>query len=286
MTNASRRSELREFLRSRRAAVAPRDIGLSPAGRRLVPGLRREEVATLAGVGLTWYTWLEQGRDIQPSPELLSRISRALRLDAADEAYLRSLVANVKSVDPALSQLGPGILGVMDLYPAPAFVHDSLSELLAHNALAARVYGFGSPALGSDPDDEEFTDNILWQTFVDPERRRLYADYEQMARLFVAGFRVSSAAHADQPRHRHLVAALERRSSDFHKLWNQRETKLPLQPFTVHLTHPELGELHVRSVRYPVVDAPGAAAVFLVPTDEHTRDAFLSAAGICAPEGP
>src|ERR1700735_4310993 len=149
-----RRDELRAFLRSRRARVSPADVGLPDDGaRRRAPGLRREELAALAGVGVSWYTWLEQGRDIHPSPEVLDALARALRLDAAERATLFAL-ARTELPLPESPGAGPDedlddgrallVSLVESLHPTPAYLLGPMTRILAWNPAASAL--FGSPA--------------------------------------------------------------------------------------------------------------------------------------------
>src|SRR5215211_8048212 len=140
---AGRRAELADFLRTRRAEVAPGDLGVEANGRRRTPGLRREEVAQLAGVGLSWYTWLEQGRDIRPSAQVLDAIARVLRLDAAERAHLFHL-ARVELPLPDGDyprEASPALRAFVDgLEPNPAYVAGPRADVLAWNAAATRVF--------------------------------------------------------------------------------------------------------------------------------------------------
>ena len=148
-----RRDELRAFLRSRRARVSPADVGLPDDGaRRRTPGLRREELAALAGVGVSWYTWLEQGRDIHPSPDVLDALARALRLDAAERTTLFAL-ARTELPLPGRSGAAPGqdpddgralLVSLVDaLHPRPAYLLGPMTRILAWNPAASAL--FGSP---------------------------------------------------------------------------------------------------------------------------------------------
>lgn len=272
MQHSRQRTELKAFLRSRRAALAPEAVGLPRGGRRLTPGLRREEVAALAEVGLTWYTWLEQGRAINVSAAALARIARALRLDATDEAYLFSL-AGLAHAEPARDQvvLPPTVQGVLDLYQAPAFVLDPVFDVLARNAIAERLYQF-SEFRG------RFAANHLWNAFMNPARRRLYEPCYEPGMLNLLGiFRVNQAAHPDNPRFDALIDALAAASPDFLALW-QRHHIAPLSAWIAHFRHPEFGEVRVHSNRFPLRDADGTAsgatAFFFVPEDEATAASF------------
>lgn len=271
-TAQRRRPELAAFLRTRRARVTPDDVGMPPGFRRRTPGLRREEVAQLSGVGVTWYTWLEQGRAINVSAVALARIARALRLDATDEAYLFSL-AGLARAEPVRNHvlLPPSVQGVLDLYQAPAFVLDPVFDVLACNALAERLYQFGEF-------HGRFAANHLWNAFMNPARRRLYEPCFEPGMLNLLGiFRMNQAAHPDDPRFDALIEALAAASPEFVSLW-QRHQVTPLTAWIAHFRHPEFGEVRVHSNRFPLRDADGTAsgatAFFFVPEDAATATSF------------
>jgi transcriptional regulator with XRE-family HTH domain len=272
MQHSRQRTELKAFLRARRAALAPETVGLPRGGRRLTPGLRREEVAALAEVGVTWYTWLEQGRAINVSAAALARIARALRLDATDEAYLFSL-AGLARAEPVRNHvvLPPTVQGVLDLYQAPAFVLDPAFDVLARNAMAERLYQFGEF-------HGRFATNHLWNAFMNPARRRLYEPCFEPGMLNLLGiFRVNQAAHPDDPRFEALIEALAEASADFPMLWRRHQVA-PLTAWIAHFRHPEFGEVRVHSNRFPLRDADGiasgATAFFFVPEDAATAASF------------
>jgi transcriptional regulator with XRE-family HTH domain len=207
------RTELKAFLRARRAALTPEAAGLPRGPRRLTPGLRREEVATLAQVGVTWYTWLEQGRAINVSAAALTRIARALSLSPTDEAYLFALMGLTRTDVPEHHfNLPPVMHEVLDLYQAPAFVLDTVFNVLAWNRMAECLYDFGD---FSGP----FADNHLWNAFMNPARRRLYPDFENGALNLLGIFRMNQAAHPEDPRFHQLIEALNAASPEFVELW-------------------------------------------------------------------
>jgi len=288
MQHSRQRTELKAFLRTRRAALAPEAVGLPRGGRRLTPGLRREEVAALAEVGVTWYTWLEQGRAINVSAAALARIARALQLDATDEAYLFAL-AGLARAEPVRNHvlLPPTVQGVLDLYQAPAFVLDPAFDVLACNALAERLYRFGECR-------GRFAANHLWNAFMNPARRRLYEPCFEPGLLNLLGiFRVNQAAHPDDPRFETLIEALGAASPEFPALWRRHYTA-PLTAWSGHFRHPEFGEVRLHSNRFPLRDADGTAsgatAFFFVPEDAATATSFariarrLQHAGEAEPE--
>lgn len=257
------RTELKAFLRARRAALAPEAAGLPRGQRRLTPGLRREEVAALADVGLTWYTWLEQGREINVSAAALTRIARALALTPSDEAYLFALAGLARPEPaPARIEVPPAIRGLLDRYQGPAFVLDPLFDLLAYNRHADFLFGFD--AVGGP-----FPRNHVWNAFMHPPRRHLYQPhFLRSAANLVAIFRMSHAAHPDDPRFDALISTLEAASPDFAQLWRQQHTAT-LSALELPLYHAALGPFCVHSTRLPIRDghADGATLFFFVPVD-------------------
>src|SRR3954454_23899323 len=158
-----RRAELSDFLRTRRAKVAPEDVGLEANGRRRTPGLRREELAQLAGVGLSWYTWLEQGRDIHPSPQVLDAVARVLRLDAAEPAHLFHL-ARVELPLPEGDyprEASPALRAFVEaMDPHPAYAIGPRFDVLAWNAASVQIFH----NWGAEPPEHR---NLLWWLFTD-----------------------------------------------------------------------------------------------------------------------
>jgi transcriptional regulator with XRE-family HTH domain len=227
-----RHEELGHFLLSRRAKLSPADVGMPVAGRRRTPGLRREEVAVLAGVGVSWYTWLEQGRDINISEEVLNAISGALRLDEPERAYLHRLVGMNPSVPdvvlrvPERAELQPVVDGWL---PNPAYVTDRYWNVAAANLPACRVFGIegdGHNLLG---------DFFLNDTAGDRPGRG------PAARRLVARFRCHAGRFAEDPRFASMVERLCRESGEFAELWDLHEVMEEICGVEVH-HHPELGE--------------------------------------------
>jgi transcriptional regulator with XRE-family HTH domain len=235
---APRRAELADFLRTRREAVRPEEVGLPGGGRRRTPGLRREEVAQLAGVGTTWYTWLEQGRDVRASASVLEGIAGALQLTPAERAHLILLgrgeqAAPVKGprekVHPTVRKLVEG------LDPNPGCIIGRRYDFLAWNEGHSAV--FGDP--GEMPDGRR---NLLWSIFTDPARRRLHADWNQGARRLVARFRAQAGRHVGDPDFENLISALQEASSEFREWWELHEVASSGVGRKV-LNHPEAGKL-------------------------------------------
>ncbi len=215
-----RRAELADFLRTKRASLQPDDVGLPDGGRRRTPGLRREEVSLLAGVGTTWYTWLEQGRDVRASLDVLEAVSRALQLTPAERAHVILLGRGeeappckppIEEVSPTLRQL------VENTGPGPVYLLGRRWDYLAWNTSFERVFGW-------EPGPEPLSRNHVWAWFMDPARRKLCAnDWGNSARLLVAKFRADSARHIGDPAFEELISALESSSPEFRKLWKRHE---------------------------------------------------------------
>lgn len=275
MNPEERRAELGRFLKSRRAAVSPETVKLPRGRRRLTPGLRREEVAELADVGVTWYTWLEQGRQINVSAAAYSRIANALRLSETDKEYLFSLAGIAlpaeHAAEPAPPILPPAIQVLLDRLRGPGFVTDEIFDVVAFNAIADALYDFDN---GLPP----FPRNHIWNALMNPTRRRLFVDKDgSLARATVGAFRLAHAKQAENARFERLMAALMEGSPEFADLWKERRTA-QLTPRTTQLFHPDFGPLEVFSMRFPIEGANGHMLVVPTPANEETAAAFDRAA--------
>ncbi|MBN0045362.1 helix-turn-helix domain-containing protein [Streptomyces actuosus] len=243
-----RRAELSEFLRTRRARLKPQDVGLPDFGRhRRVPGLRREELAQLAGVSVAYYTRLEQGNGRNVSAEVLDAIARALRLTDAEHAHLTHLAKpkQHKKKPPARQQQVrsalPQLLDAMD--GVPAYVVGRRSEILAWNRMAAAVFGDWAQL----PAEER---NWARLVFLRPEYRDLFVDWEQKAIDIVAVLRMDAGCYPDDPRLSALVGELSVKSEDFRRLWATHDVKDKNHGLK-RLRHPLVGELslHFESLK-------------------------------------
>ncbi len=259
----ARRQEAGAFLRSRRARLSPSEVGLPAGLRRRTPGLRREEVAMLAGVGTTWYTWLEQGRDIQPSAEVIEALAQVLRLDSTERGHLFSLydrtaptrrVPGEELVDAPLQRMVDGLVG------QPALVLGWRWDILIWNRAAERLMG---PALQRDGQ----TLNVLELMFRDPAHRRLFADWETVARGALATFRADCAAHVGDPDFEDLIARLTRQSPEFAAWWPQRDVAHRLAG-QKRLDHPAVGAMQFMFSTLAVADRPGLKLFVFTPLDE------------------
>jgi transcriptional regulator with XRE-family HTH domain len=209
----NRRQALGEFLRAQRARLKPADLGLPVGARRRTPGLRREELAQICGVSVTWITWMEQGRDVSASPATLSRLALGLRLTRAGRAYVFDLAGRV---DPDQTRMEPdeipaSILASVESIAAPAYVLDRSWTARGWNRLAARLFvGW------LDVDSER---NLLRYIFLRPAARALICDWEWRARRVVAEFRASIGNRIDDPDLIRLSEELRRSSMDFETFW-------------------------------------------------------------------
>jgi transcriptional regulator with XRE-family HTH domain len=259
-----RRRELGSFLRSRRERIKPEQVGLRATRRRRTPGLRREEVALLAGVGVTWYTWLEQGRDINASGEVLDAIARTLQFDANEHAHLFALagVATATITNECLA-LCPTVQPLVDqLEPFPAIVVNSRLDLLAYN----RVYASFFDDLDTLPIEDR---NILWLAYTHPQWRAAIVDWDDVAQL-VAEYRAAMAEHLDDPAWKTLVARLHRASPEFTAVWDRHDVQ-SVAGRAKRARHPTAGLLKLDYTNLWIGQQVGIRIVAYTPADEQTR---------------
>lgn len=266
-TNSDRRrAQLREFLTARRAAITPESVGLAAGRRRRTPGLRREELAALAGVGVTWYTWLEQGRDIRTSPDTLARIASALRLSETDTAHLFFL-AGVGRPEGTSGErkaaLDESIRAILDAFQAPAFVVGPSWDVEAFNDVADRIFGFRG---GSGP----FARNHLWRFFMDARGRALYLNWEALAETAVGLCRTTYARRDHDEYFDRMVKSLLEGSPVFAQLWRAQRTA-PMTPARAQLLVSGVGEIHVTSVRLPLPGWDDHLLFLLPPSDRESQ---------------
>ncbi|MFJ9850204.1 helix-turn-helix transcriptional regulator [Streptomyces sp. NPDC101150] len=243
---------LGDFLRAQRGRLRPDDVGLASYGRRRVPGLRREEVAVLAGMNSDYYARLEQGRERRPSPHILEAVSRALQLDDAARDHLYRLAGTApdgdyphprETVSPALRLLLNGYANT------PAFVLNPALDLLTANPLAIALFSpFRQP------------DNLARMTFLDPAARTFFSRWGRAAEATVAGLRQAAGLAPDYARLRLLVRELLATSEEFHVLWRSHTVYAKTQS-DKELVHPEVGPL---SLTFHTFDVRGAGGQQLV----------------------
>jgi transcriptional regulator with XRE-family HTH domain len=242
-----------QFLRARRELVQPEDVGIEAFGRRRVPGLRREELAMLAGVSVDYYVRLEQGRERHPSEQVLDSLARALQLDDTASRHLQELArppARRRRPSIRPQRVRRGVERLMDGWShTPAMVYGRCMDVLAANSLADAVHG--RPLRG---------DNALRSIFLDPGARDFYADWEEVARDTVAWLRALAGADLDDPRLTELVGELSLKSEEFRRLWARHDVREKTSG-TKRFVHPVVGELSLGYESFAIGGAPGQVLV-------------------------
>jgi transcriptional regulator with XRE-family HTH domain len=267
-----RRAELAAFLRSRRARVTPEQAGLPPGRRRRTPGLRREEVAQLAGVGVTWYTWLEQGRSINASVQVLTAIARTLLLDQAEQDHLFRLADQPGTVGTdgsgaTCEQVSAELQGILDaLVPLPASIQNERFDVLAWN----RAYAVAWPsAADARPGDR----NSLWLNFTHAECCHPWVNRDEQLATLVAQFRSAYGRHVGEPAWTGFVRRLQAASPHFARLWEAHDVASP-GPYLKVYRHPAFDRLAMTTTSFAVQSVPGTRLIVYTPADEVTRDAI------------
>ncbi|WP_343593694.1 helix-turn-helix transcriptional regulator [Paracidovorax wautersii] len=258
-----RRHELGGFLRSRRERLSPEAAGLPAGFRRRTPGLRREEVAQLAGIGATWYTWLEQGRDVSPSAEALTALADALQLDPAERRHLfllgnrpapQSRAMGPEQVDAPLLRMLESLRG------QPAYVLGRRWDVLAWNRAAQVLFGDYGRLQGD-------ARNVMHQVFADPAHRSLLLDWDRLAPAALAMFRADSARYVGDPDFARLIDALAQASPEFRQWWPRHEVLRPLDGHK-RIQHPLAGRMTFEYTGLEITDRPGMKLVVYTPLDE------------------
>ena len=271
--DAARRAELAAFLKARRAALQPADVGLTALpGKRKTPGLRREEVAQISGVGHTWYTWLEQARPVTISEAVIDALARALRLDQDAHGHLRYL-AGFPTTQPDQHRDGVSSQYVRFLdtvMPAPACLLDPRFDFVAWNDAFASIWDPGAL-----PPDRR---NAMWLTFADPSYRQVWVNWEERSRVLLAEFRAAAGRHNGDARFTEIIEVLSDASSEFRSRWSHYEVKQSIAG-TLAIRLPSVG-----TIRFDVVDLRVSAAEVLTvavhmparPSDQRKLAAVLS----------
>jgi transcriptional regulator with XRE-family HTH domain len=259
VADEARRRELAEFLRSRRQRLTPAAVGLPSGARRRTPGLRREEVAELAGIGTAWYTWLEQARDIRPSEGALWRIAKALRLDRTERHYLMDLALERAPETHVEEIVPPAVLSLLHTLTEPALVKGRCWDLLAFNEVANALFDF-----------EHARERNLLKSLFTPESRAMLPNWEACARQNVAIFRADTAGILRDPDIARLVDEMKAKSSQFREWWSEQtvaETKSGHKTYR----HPKLGRMEFEFTILEVADNPNLRFVVYIADDEQTR---------------
>ncbi|MCX5390668.1 helix-turn-helix transcriptional regulator [Streptomyces sp. NBC_00094] len=278
-TQPRRRPELAAFLRSRRARVTPEDVGMPPGFRRRTPGLRREEVAQLSGVGVTWYTWLEQGRPINASAQVLDAVARTLRLDRPEREHLYHLAEVPYAPEraaPGVEAVSPEIQGILDaLDPHPAVLYNTRYDVLATNTTYERLFLWDGNGLDTGPFGIR---NVLWALFTASEASCPLADREQELPLMVAQLRGAYGRHVGEPAWEAFVRRLAEASPDFARLWRSGDV-VPPGTRVKTFRHDAVGVIRMTSVSLSVNGMPECRIVTYTPNDAESRHAIRTLGG-------
>jgi transcriptional regulator with XRE-family HTH domain len=267
---AARRTELAAFLRARRERISPEDAGLPPGTRRRTTGLRREELAQLAGVGVTWYTWLEQGRPINASVQVLNAVATTLRLDAVERAHLFRL-ADLPGAAAAVADCGdcplpPEVQQILDAIKFPACVLTERFDVIAWNAVYSALF----PGITEAPPGER---NTLLYNLIAPPCCSPLQDHESHCLALVGQLRAAYGRHVGDPAWAHFIRRLEAVSPAFAQAWAAHEVAKPTT-HTKLFRHPTAGHITATSTSFAVNAVPGARLVIYTPDDEPSEKAL------------
>jgi transcriptional regulator with XRE-family HTH domain len=260
MSEKERRAELAAFLRTKREKLSPAQAGLLEGKRRRTPGLRREEVSQLANISVEWYARLEQARDIHASREVLENIAQALLLNADERRHLFSLARqeSPKRVQVSEEEVSQSLQRFLDaLGPQPAYVMGKCWDVLARNEAANLLFGdLARPSARER--------NCIWSLFVDPARRRLFVDWEDVAKRALAEFRLDYGQYTDDPVMKELVDSLLHASPEFRRWWPCHLVQGNPDGVKV-LDHPLCGRLVLEYHAFQVSEKPTQRLVVYTP---------------------
>jgi transcriptional regulator with XRE-family HTH domain len=267
--DAKRRAELADFLRTRRARLTPEHVGLPSGLHRRTPGLRREEVAALAGISETWYTWLERGSDVRPSARVLEKLAATLQLDDEELAHL-FMLARREQASPHIDEVvSPEVQRMLDsLTLSPAFICGRRTNVLAWNEAADAIFEFSTAS-----EDERIG---IWRIFCNPAMRRMVEDWENQAKLLVSEFRANAARNPGDPSFTDLIDRLMKASPEFQQWWPLHEVReRPDGPRVWN--HAHAGRLVVELTSFTVRDNPALKLLVHTPLPQSDTAAKIQA---------
>ncbi|WP_273385738.1 helix-turn-helix transcriptional regulator [Cohnella zeiphila] len=269
-----RLEELAQFLRTRRERMSPAEAGFPEGGRRRTPGLRRQEVAQLAGMSVDWYTWMEQARPIQVSAQVIESLAKVLRLDASERKHLYLLALRQLPADSELSEQEDGRIGetlqkLLDLQGScPAMVLNQRMNAVGWNRAARNVYGDYEKMSGRER-------NVVWRTFTDPAMKLMLREgWEAQARRRLAQLRAHYANFAGDPWWTALIADLNEASPEFREWWPRHDV-LGAPEGNKILHHPIVGQLAFDHISFSPSDAPELTVTVNIPLPEFDTAAKL-----------
>ncbi|AJY75543.1 helix-turn-helix transcriptional regulator [Paenibacillus beijingensis] len=242
MASSAKHKEMGDFLKTRRLRLSPQDAGLrADSSHRRIPGLRREEVAALSGVSLAWYTYMEQGRPIRVSEQVLESLARTLKLDKDERTYLYQLAGHwlpedARPVSAAEQQVSPALQLILDgMDHFPAYIVGRRWNVVAWNRMAAEVFGF-------QPAEDEMELNLVWRMFTRKEYREMFVGWPAIAQSLLAQFRGYYGIYSDDPWYRELVERLTATSEEFAAWWPEHNVNGISEGYK-RMIHPVLGHL-------------------------------------------
>lgn len=247
--SGQRNKELGDFLKTRRAKITPSQVGLPEGNRRRTPGLRREEVASIAGIGITWYTWLEQGRPIQVSEQVLESLARALKLDSEETNHLYTLAHQAPPIRlPSDRQtVNPMLQHVLDSLPySPSLILDIRWNIIAWNRAASVAFLDFSKI---DVDRR----NYIWLVFTNSQYREIFVNWELYAQKLLARFRSASSSYVEDPWLSKFVGELRYASAEFNGWWQMHNVENARESLKM-ICHQEAGEMVFEHTSFIVAD--------------------------------
>ncbi|MEW2165648.1 helix-turn-helix transcriptional regulator [Streptomyces sp. NPDC007084] len=270
-TQPHQRRQLSEFLRSRRERLTPAEVGLPQTGRRRTPGLRREELALLAGISATWYTYLEQGREIRASEQVLNALAAALRLDRYERDHLLQLAGHATVAEAEEREPLTGEAGAVPLLlqPNPAYIIDGNYDVLSHNSAADKLF----PKLITGGDRPA---NFVRWVFLEQVARDVLVDWEPEARGLLGRLRTLAARHSGDPRYTRLIEELHEASPEVRDWWPQYEVQARHSGRKL-LRHPRRGAIDYAYTAFHLAEQPEQTLVVYFESSEpsgagRTRD--------------
>ncbi len=266
----TRRLELADFLKTRRSQIQPQSVGLPSGQRRRVQGLRREEVAELAEISHTWYTWMEQGRPVSISLRTVGRLCEALQLNAAETEHVKMLTGHSNaSTETGQVQIPPTLWAVIDqMGHLPCYVVCPRWCVMAWNPAAEAVFG----PFQDRPEPER---NLLWLTFTEPAYRKLFTEWERFARCMINHFRADFHGGLGTPEGAALVDQLLGLDADFRKWWREHDVTRPPN-WRKDLMHPKLGPLSLDQSNMQISDSNYLRLTVYTPADPATERSLRS----------